>query len=88
MGTLLQLWHTRCRHMFKSLILQHRLSCRLYISQHPEVEAKIVQELQVVGVCASTKGAPTRRLTPADLQKLSYLKCVIKVRDTYPLAGP
>ncbi len=54
--------------------------CRLYISQHPEVEAKIVRELQELGVCPSREGAAPRALTPADLSKLSYLQCVIKVR--------
>ncbi len=55
-------------------------TCRLYISQHPEVEAKIVQELREIGVCPSREGVPPRALTLADLPKLSYLQCVIKVR--------
>ena len=53
----------------------------MYISQHPEIEAKLVQELQDIGVCASIEGKPPRKLIAADLQKLSYLQCVIKVRD-------
>ena len=39
-----------------------------------------MQELQDVGVCPSKEGAPPRALTLADLSKLSYLQCVIKVR--------
>ena len=53
--------------------------CRLYIAQHPEVEAKILQELQDIGVYSDVKGTPSRRLTHADIPKLTYLQCVIKV---------
>ena len=56
--------------------------CRYFISQHPEVEAKIVRELQVLGVCATADGKEPRRLTPADMQKLTYLPCVVKVSNT------
>lgn len=56
--------------------------CRYFISQHPEVEAKIVRELQALGVCATADGKEPRKLTPADMQKLTYLPCVVKVSNT------
>ena len=45
------------------------------------MEAKIVRELQALGVCATADGKEPRKLTPADMQKLTYLPCVIKVRN-------
>ena len=61
--------------------------CRYFISQHPEVEAKIVRELHALGVCATADGKEPRKLTPADMQKLTYLPCVIKVSKTPAVLG-
>ena len=58
----------------KSLI--HR---RFLLSQHPEVEAKVVQELQSLGLAASPKNPHPRELTYADLAELVYLQAVVKV---------
>ena len=55
-------------------------ACRLFISQHPEIEARILHELQELGVYSDVQGKPSRALTYADIQKLTYLQCVIKVR--------
>ena len=38
-----------------------------------------MEELQALGVCATADGKEPRKLTPADIQKLTYLPCVIKV---------
>ena len=55
------------------------LSCRFAISQHPEVEAKIVEELQSHGLLASAEDPNPRQLNYPDLGKLTYLQAVIKV---------
>ena len=56
------------------------LLCRYAISQHPEVEAKIVEELQALGVMPSAERPQARELTYADTCELTYLQAVIKVR--------
>lgn len=55
------------------------IGCRFAISQHPEVETKIVEELQEYGLAASEANPNPRQLTYADLGKLTYLQAVIKV---------
>ncbi len=55
------------------------LDCRFAISQHPEVEAKIVAELQSHGLAATEENPNPRQLTYPDLSKLTYLQAVIKV---------
>lgn len=55
------------------------LACRFAISQHPEVEAKIVEELQSHGLLATAENPDPRQLTYPDLGKLTYLQAVIKV---------
>ena len=56
-----------------------RLACRFAISQHPEVEAKIVAELQSHGLAATEENPNPRQLNYPDLSKLTYLQAVIKV---------
>ena len=53
---------------------------RYAISQHPEVEARIVAELQALGVMPSAEHPHARELTYADTCELNYLQAVIKVR--------
>ena len=51
---------------------------RYRISQHPEVEEKLMKELESRGL-SSAKGAQ-RRIIYADLSELTYMEAVIKVR--------
>ncbi len=61
-------------------MFQESLICRRFLlSQHPEVEAKVVQELQSLGLAASPKNPHPRELTYADLAELVYLQAVVKV---------
>ena len=53
--------------------------CRFLLSQHPEVEAKVVQELQRLNLCASAQRPEPRQLAYADLAELAYLQAVVKV---------
>lgn len=57
--------------------------CRYLISQHPEVEERILQELAQHELMPGPHGAG-RAIRLEDLSRLTYLNCVIKVR---PLVG-
>ncbi|CAL5224557.1 g7259 [Coccomyxa viridis] len=62
--------------------------CLFAISQHPEVEAKIVEELQSHGLLATAENPDPRQLTYPDLGKLTYLQAVIKeTLRMYPPVG-
>lgn len=50
------------------------------MSQHPEVEAKVETELDDLGLLATLERPNPRSVEYADLSKLTYLSCVIKVR--------
>jgi hypothetical protein len=50
------------------------------VSQHPEVEAKIVAELDSLGLLATAAQPQPRQLQYEDLSKLTYLNMVIKAR--------
>ena len=55
-------------------------SNRFQLSQHPEAEAKVAQELEILGLLATKAATTPRSISPADLSKLPCLACVIKVR--------
>jgi len=67
----------------------HTGTWSLYLlSQHPEVEAKIVAELDAAGLLATPSRPEPRRLEWADLNKLVYLQAFIKeVLRMYPPVG-
>ena len=67
----------------------HTGTWSLYLlSQHPEVEAKIVAELDAAGLLATPARPEPRRLEWADLNKLVYLQAFIKeVLRMYPPVG-
>ena len=50
------------------------------MSQHPQVEAKICQELDQHGLLVTADRPNPRKVTYEDLSKLSYLDMAIKVR--------
>ena len=54
------------------------------ISQHPEVEAKVISELDGLGLLASAERPDPRPLEHADLQDLKYILQAIKVRAALP----
>ena len=58
---------------------------RYAISQHPEVEARIMAELRALGVMPSAEHPQARELTYADTCELTYLQAVIKVRPLHTL---
>jgi hypothetical protein len=68
---------------FTFFSLQTRLTgfyvSRYLISQHPEVEAKIMQELDSVGLLVTEERPTPRDLEYADIGKLPYLAAVMKV---------
>ena len=53
--------------------------CSFAISQHPEVEEKVVAELAEHGLLATGDNPNPRTLAYPDLGKLTYLQAVIKV---------
>ncbi|EIE19314.1 cytochrome P450 [Coccomyxa subellipsoidea C-169] len=58
------------------------------VSQHPEVEAKIVEELGNQGLLATADAPQPRPLQYEDLSRLTYLNLVIKeAMRMYPVAG-
>lgn len=50
------------------------------VSQHPQVEAKICQELDEQGLLVTPQRPHPRKVTYEDLSKLVYLDMAIKVR--------
>ena len=55
--------------------------CRYLISQHPEVEKKILAELEELQLLKTAQNPKAREMTYADLSKLTYLNAVIKVLE-------
>lgn len=53
--------------------------CRYTISQHPRVEAKVVEELERLELLVTPERPQPRPLEYADLARLTYLNCVIRV---------
>ena len=53
--------------------------CRYLISQHPEVEQKILAELAKLQLLKTPESPQPREMVYADLSKLTYLNAVIKV---------
>ena len=49
------------------------------MSQHPEIEAKIVEELDSLELLVTPTRPRPRSVEYADLAKLDYLQCVVKV---------
>ena len=53
--------------------------CIYAICQHPEVEARVAAELAAAGLLATPERPQPRSMEHADLARLTYLQCVIKV---------
>ena len=51
------------------------------MSQHPEVEAKILAELGGLELTITPERPHPRKMTYADMNQLTYLQAAIKVRD-------
>ena len=60
---------------------------RYLISQHPEVEKKLVEELDKNGFLATAGQPKPVRMQYSDLSKLTYLSWVCKVCCLLPLAS-
>ncbi|CAL8469474.1 g9015 [Coccomyxa elongata] len=58
------------------------------LSQHPEVEARLVKELDALQLLVTAERPAPRSPEYADISRLTYLKCVIKeVLRMYPPVG-
>jgi len=53
--------------------------CRFCVSQNPHIEAKVVEELDRLGLLATKERPQPREVKYEDLSKLTYLNLVIKV---------
>ena len=62
-------------------MLRLHVCCRYTVSQHPKVEAKIVAELQRLGLMPTAEQPQPRDLEYADMSELTYLQAVVKVRS-------
>lgn len=56
-----------------------KAACRYLISQYPEVESKILAELEGLELLKTAQNPKPREMTYADLSKLTYLNAAIKV---------
>ena len=54
------------------------------LSQHPDVEARVVAELDHLELLVTAERPRPRPVSYADLSKLEYLQTVIKVRPIWP----
>jgi len=75
--------HSHTKPVFNNRLLMFRFICELcsfYIATHPEVEAKIVEELAAAGLLATPQQPRPRPLAYDDLAGLTYLGAAIKVR--------
>ncbi len=54
-------------------------ACRYLLSQHPEVERKLAQELDAAGLLVTPERPKPRSMEFADLANLPYLSWVSKV---------
>ena len=63
------------------------LPCRYLVSQNPEVEAKILAELDGLELSITPQRPHPRRMTYADMNRLTYLQATIKVLifSSFPL---
>ena len=63
------------------------LPCRYLVSQNPEVEAKILAELDGLELSITPQRPHPRRMTYADMNRLTYLQATIKVPllSSFPL---
>lgn len=52
---------------------------RYMLSQHPEVERRVAEELDALGLLAKPGRPRPRPAEFADIARLTYLKCIIKV---------
>ena len=57
---------------------------RYMLTQHPEVEARIVEELDAMELLTTYERPNPRKLVYDDLKQLNYLQCVIKVGSALP----
>ena len=64
----------------RAAMLRQSICCRYTVSQHPKVEAKIVAELQQLGLMPTAEQPEPRDLQYADMSELTYLQAVVKVR--------
>lgn len=60
---------------------RHGIGCRSMISQHPEVEAKVLAELDGLGLLVTPERPNPRPLEYDDLTKLTYTNNCIRVSD-------
>ena len=49
------------------------------VSQHPEVEARVIAELESLDLAITPQRPSPRKMTYADLNRLTYLQATIKV---------
>jgi hypothetical protein len=60
--------------------------CSFLLSQNPDVEAKVLAELDSLELLVTPERPNPRKLEWADLNKLVYLQAVIKVHN--PISSP
>lgn len=59
---------------------------RYLLSQHPEVEAKLLRELDALELLATDQRPHPRPVSPQDLGRLTFLQAIIKVWQRTTLA--
>ncbi len=68
---------------YPPFLKHHPFVGRFCVSQHPDIEAKIVEELASLELLATAQAPQPRPLQYEDLNKLAYLNLVIKVGCTF-----
>ena len=64
------------------------MPCRYFLAKHPAAMKKLAEELDAAGLLKTPQNPDPRQFAYADIGKLRYLDCCIKVSTAAAVAHP